>query len=125
MVSPSTIEDIERDGQMSSRISQVNDILSLISEVVTDEGKIETLKSLLSGYLNLSDVAGIVEKYNILENEDVGDEDIDFEGNFEGGDFGGTDFGDSNEPDFDAMNMSEEPPAPREEPSDTNITPEA
>lgn len=125
MVSPSTIEDIERDEQMSSRISQVNDILSLISEVVTDEGKIETLKSLLSGYLNLSDVAGIVEKYNILENEDVGDEDIDFEGNFEGGDFGGTDFGASNEPDFDAMNMSEEPPAPREEPSDTNITPEA
>jgi len=125
MVSPSTIEDIERDEQMSSRISQVNDILSLISEVVTDEGKIETLKSLLSGYLNLSDVAGIVEKYNILENEDVGDEDIDFEGNFEGGDFGGTDFGASNEPDFDAVNMSEEPPAPREEPSDTNITPEA
>lgn len=94
MVSPSTIEDIERDEQMSNRISQVNDIMSLISETVTDEGKVETLKTLLSNYLNLSEIAAIVDKYNILENEETSDEDIDFEGNFEGGDFGGTDFSD-------------------------------
>lgn len=92
MVSPSTIEDIERDEQMSNRISQVNDIMSLISETVTDEGKVETLKTLLSNYLNLSEIAAIVDKYNILENEETSDEDMDFEGDFEGGDFGGTDF---------------------------------
>jgi hypothetical protein len=87
MVSPSTIEDIERDEQMSNRINQVGDIMQLISEVVTDKGKLETLESLLCTYLNLSEVSGIVDKYNILENEDVSDEDIDFDGDY--GDDGG------------------------------------
>lgn len=101
MVSPSTIEDIERDEQMSNRINQVGDIMQLISEVVTDKGKLETLKSLLSTYLNLSEVSGIVDKYNILENEDVGDEDIDFEGDY--GDDGGIDLNYN-------MNEPSEPP---------------
>ena len=101
MVSPSTIEDIERDEQMSNRINQVGDIMQLISEVVTDKGKLETLESLLSTYLNLSEVSGIVDKYNILENEDVSDEDIDFEGDY--GDDGGIDLNYN-------MNEPSEPP---------------
>ena len=102
MVSPSTIEDIERDEQMSNRINQVGDIMQLISEVVTDKGKLETLESLLSTYLNLSEVSGIVDKYNILENEDVSDEDIDFEGDY-GDDGGGIDLNYN-------MNEPSEPP---------------
>lgn len=73
MVSPSTIEDIERDEQTSNRINQIGDIMSLVGEVVTDEGKLEVLKSLLSSYVNLSNISGIIEKYNILENEEDSD----------------------------------------------------
>ena len=129
MVSPSTIEDIERDEQMSNRISQVNDIMSLISDTVTDEGKVETLKTLLSTYLNLSEIAAIVDKYNILENEETSDEDIDFDSDFEGGDFGGTDFSNVGgpepgpEPMSTEFETSTETSTPPESTSD--ITPEA
>lgn len=77
MVSPATIEDIERDEQMSNRINQVSDILSLISEVVDDQGKIDTLVHLLSEYLNLSEIAGIIKDHNILES--TGSNDIEFD----------------------------------------------
>ena len=77
MVSPATIEDIERDEQMSNRINQVNDILNLISEVVDDQGKIDTLVHLLSEYLNLSEIAGIIKDHNILES--TGSNDIEFD----------------------------------------------
>lgn len=129
MVSPSTIEDIERDEQMSNRISQVNDIMSLISDTVTDEGKVETLKTLLSTYLNLSEIAAIVDKYNILENEETSDEDIDFDSDFEGGDFGGTDFSNVGGPEpgpepmsteFETSTETSTPPEPT-----SDMTPEA
>ena len=77
MVSPATIEDIERDEQMSNRINQVSDILNLISEVVDDQGKIDTLVHLLSEYLNLSEIAGIIKDHNILES--TGSNDIEFD----------------------------------------------
>ena len=77
MVSPATIEDIERDEQMSNRINQVSDILNLISEVVDDQGKIDTLVHLLSEYLNLSEIAGIIQDHNILES--TGSDDIEFD----------------------------------------------
>ena len=77
MVSPATIEDIERDEQMSNRINQVSDILNLISEVVDDQGKIDTLVHLLSEYLNLSEIAGIIKDHNILESR--GSNDIEFD----------------------------------------------
>lgn len=92
MVPPSTIEDIERDEQLSTRISQVNDIMGLISDVITDEGKVEVLESLLSSFLNLSDIAAVIEKYN-LATEGSDESNMDFEGSYNGGDFGGTDFG--------------------------------
>lgn len=77
MVSPSTIEDIERDEQMSNRIGQVRDIMDLISEITDDSGKLETLVNLLSEYLNLSEIAGIIQNNSIVQDED-GD-DIDFD----------------------------------------------
>ncbi len=77
MVSPATIEDIERDEQMSNRINQVSDILNLISEVVDDQGKIDTLVHLLSEYLDLSEIAGIIKDHNILESR--GSNDIEFD----------------------------------------------
>lgn len=96
MVSPATIEDIERDEQTSNRLNQIGDILSLISEVVTDKGKVEALKTLLSSYVNLSNISGIIDRFNILENEDEGeiddfdefgdyDDDIDIMGSRGGG----------------------------------------
>ena len=98
MVSPATIEDIERDEQMSNRINQVSDILNLISEVVDDQGKIDTLVHLLSEYLNLSEIAGIIKDHNILES--TGSNDIEFDDI--GGDRGDTynNFGSSSD-DFD------------------------
>lgn len=130
MVPPSTIEDIERDEQLSNRISQVNDIMGLISEVITDEGKVEVLESLLSSFLNLSDVAGIVKKYN-LATEGSDESEMDFEGTYEGGDFGGTDFSGGGGGDFEPpMNSgpddfgSPEDFSPPTEPA-SDITPEA
>lgn len=131
MVPPSTIEDIERDEQLSNRISQVNDIMGLISEVVTDEGKVETLKSLLSSFLNLSEVAAIIEKYN-LATEGSEESNMDFEGTYDGGDFGGTDFsnvgpgpsmGDIDRGGGPEDFGSNETPTP--EPSTPDMTPEA
>lgn len=116
MVSPATIEDIERDEQMSNRINQVSDILNLISEVVDDQGKIDTLVHLLSEYLNLSEIAGIIKDHNILES--TGSNDIEFDDI--GGDRGDTynNFGSSSD-NFDMednfsvsepdMNVSPEP----------------
>lgn len=101
MVSPSTIEDIERDEQTSNRISQVSDIMNLISESVTEEGKFKVLVSLLSNYLNLSEISSIIQQHSTVEttNEDseFGEEDNEF-GDYDsyrddmGGEFGTDEF---------------------------------
>ena len=98
MVAPSTIEDMERDEQTSNRINQVGDIINLVQDVVTDEGRFEILTSLLSSYLNLSEIAAIMEKYSVIDENANTDYD-DFDGHEYSGDtninLGGFDSGPS------------------------------
>ena len=136
MVAPSTIEDIERDEQMSNRINQVGDIINLISEVIDDEGKVEALTNLLSTYLNLPEISTIVQDHNIAEGgEDEFSDDMvdDFEpmshGTSGGHNFD-SDFGagpmSSPEPmDMGGAEMSEPSGGAEEGPSEPSITPEA
>lgn len=139
MVAPSTIEDIERDEQMSNRINQVGDIINLVSEVIDDKGKVETLTNLLSTYLNLPEISNIVENHNIANEggDELGDEDgmvDDFEPMSHGTDFSGgsgdMDFGDMmNSPmptDMgNEMSSSTEGPSEPSEPSEPTMSPEA
>ena len=139
MVAPSTIEDIERDEQMSNRINQVGDIINLVSEVIDDKGKVETLTNLLSTYLNLPEISNIVENHNIADagEDELGDEDgmvDDFEPMSQGTDFssssGDMDFGDMmNSPmptDMgNEMSGPAEGPSEPSEPSEPTMSPEA
>lgn len=112
MVSPATIEDIERDEQTSNHIGQVRDIMDLVAEVITDKGKLEVLENLLSNYLNMSDIAGILDANTIVQDDNSDNITDDFGGG-EGGsdrDFGPPMRGGS---DFDSgfdMNMSSPSP---------------
>lgn len=119
MVSPATIEDIERDEQMANRISQVSDILNLIAEVTDDEGKIETLVHLLSEYLNLSEIAAIIEDHNILESD--GTDNIEFDD--VGGGSGGNTFNDFGPRGGSSFDMDREDNFSVSEP-DMNVSPE-
>ena len=94
MVAPSTIEDIERDEQMSNRINQVGDIINLISEVIDDKGKVEALVNLLSTYLNLPEIATIVTDNNIAESgeDEFADDMVDDFEPMSHGTSGGQDF---------------------------------
>ena len=141
MVSPATIEDMERDEQMTSHISQCRDITDLVSEVTTDKGKLEVLLSLLSSYLGLPDIANIVENNSVvLEDESLDDEFDDFEDDdFDGSDRGSggfdrhsfdrpSDMG-MNEPEVSFEGPAEGPSnfeiEPSAEPTEPTITPEA
>lgn len=111
MVAPSTIEDMERDEQTSNRINQVGDIINLVQDVVTDEGRFEILTSLLSSYLNLSEIAAIMEKYSVIDENANTDYD-DFDGHEYSGDtninLGGFDSSPSDSGmDFDMPDMGE------------------
>lgn len=125
MVSPATIEDMERDDQTSNRINQASDIMGLVEGSTTESGKVDILINLLTTYLGLPEIAEIIESNQLIEddNDDFDDfDDMDSgvpshrppsHGNFEGpnDDFGGgpdigtdTDFdmddGDTTQPDM-------------------------
>lgn len=74
MVSPSTVEDSERDEQLNDRINQTRDILDLtdIAEV-TQGTKNKVLVKLLKDFVNVPDVADLVSKD--LEQQDTDEED--------------------------------------------------
>ena len=96
MVSPATIEDVERDELMSSHITQCRDISDLADDVVTEEGRVEIKKTLFSSHLGLPDIADIIEQYNIATptgEDEFGMED-DFSDDYEGPS------GDSSRPSF-------------------------
>lgn len=93
MVRPTTIEDMERDEQVSSRVGQVSDLMNLLDTAVTDKGKLEILTSFLNTYLNLPEVAELLEKYQASEGQE-GDMSFDGVSGGSSGGFGGpTDFG--------------------------------
>lgn len=91
MVSPATIEDIERDEQMSTHIGHVRDILDILGDTVNEEGRTEVILNLLNSYLNLPEVAQIVEKYSTADTADDSMDDgfDDFDSDFGGS---GSDF---------------------------------
>lgn len=60
MVSPSTLEDAERDEQMQSRLDQSASMVDLINERTSEQGVEEVVDWLLRDYLKLSDIADIV-----------------------------------------------------------------
>lgn len=136
MVAPATIEDMERDEQISNRVGQVSDIMGLLDAAVTDEGKVEILVNLLTTYLNLPDIASIVEEFSMASDDMGDDEDMDdmdfggsshsssggFGGIDSGGDFGGDDFDDMGGDDFGGDVGGSDDMASPPEPS---MTPEA
>lgn len=136
MVSPATIEDVERDELMNSHISQCRDLSDLADDVITDKGKIETKKFLFSNYLKLPEIADIIDEYSIVSDEDIEDDEFGEDDEFDRGfssssrDFSRPDISgsemdmDIGGPSLDMGRPEIEPAeAPNEPPSD--ITPEA
>ena len=128
MVSPSTIEDTERDEQITSRLTQARDILDMISEKTDDAGIFETVLWILENFLNLTDIADILRDHSI-QHDDTPSFDVESGGGGGAPDFGGPSIGGMSDmggaPDFGDMSDlggSEEMAEPTEEPS---ITPEA
>ena len=128
MVSPSTIEDTERDEQITSRLTQARDILDMISEKTDDAGIFETVLWILENFLNLTDIADILRDHSI-QHDDTPSFDVESGGGGGVPDFGGPSIGGMSDmggaPDFGDMSDlggSEEMAEPTEEPS---ITPEA
>lgn len=91
MVSPATIEDTERDEQISTRLDQANQVLDLIEGKVGDEGVLEVTKWILSEFLHLSDVAEILQQYPATHDDTVSmDDDDEFGGGPSHHSFGGS-----------------------------------
>ena len=65
MVSPSTIEDDDRDQQLDNRINMTSNLFNIINdaEVITQEGKIELVNYLTSSFLNKPEIAKILNDY--------------------------------------------------------------
>lgn len=124
MVSPSTLEDTERDEQINSRLDQASSILQMLQDLVDEAGIKEVLEWLLSDYLSLSDIAEIVKKYSVDRSPETGGNgsDMDFDIDLPTGSPSG-----ERQP-FD-MDMSSETSfesEPMEEPtSEPTITPES
>lgn len=71
MQSPSTTEDSERDETLSNRINIVGSLLDMLTEdVISSEAKKDTLVSLLGSFLNLPEVAEIMEDDNVNPDEE-------------------------------------------------------
>lgn len=128
MVSPSTIEDTERDEQITNRLTQARDILDMISEKTDDAGIFDTVLWILENFLNLTDIADILRDHSI-QHDDTPSFDVESGGRGGAPDFGGPSIGGMSDmggaPDFGDMSDlggSEEMAEPTEEPS---ITPEA
>lgn len=125
MVSPSTLEDTERDEQIQTRLDQASSILQLMQDLVDERGIKEVLEWLLSDYLSLSDIAEIVKKYKVDTSPEQGGDngDMNFDIDLPGG--GGSPMGGS--PDFgmDMSSESEFESEPETGGEETTITPEA
>lgn len=121
MVSPSTIEDAERDEQLQSRLDQASSIIDMIDGKTTEVGILETVKWILTEFLKLSDVSDILSKYPAIQDSDNsfepphgGDRDIDIDINGGGGydNFGGPDMGYESEETYEPEAESEPTMAP-------------
>lgn len=126
MVSPATIEDTERDEQLSTRLDQAQRIIEMLESRLTEEGVNEAVQWLYAEFLKISDLAELIRNHpqnNGMDGEDEFGDDFGSDmGHIGGGggDIGGGDFGG----DFDDSGM-EEPSGP-EPPSDdgSSMSPE-
>ena len=93
MVSPSTVEDQERDETMSSRMGLVNDILSLFSDEQLANAKTrkEVMIYLINNYLSEPELADML-KADTTINESETDEVDEFDSGFDDDNFD-SDFG--------------------------------
>lgn len=128
MVSPSTLEDTERDEQTQTRLDHASRILEMLEGKVSDEGIKKVTEWILNNYLNLNDLSEILEQYTTTHDETPG---LDMSDDM-GRDFGGSSMshsspigglGGSSDIDF-SSETTEEPEISMEEPN-TSITPEA
>ena len=128
MVSPSTIEDTERDEQLNNRLNQASDILSMIDGKTDEKGIFEVILWILENFLNLSDISEILKEHvvkvdetNSFDPETSPTDDVDDFGGMHSSPTGGGGF----EPDFGPSGGGDmEFETEFEEPS-TEITPEA
>ena len=110
MVSPATIEDVERDEQLQNRLNQASDIIGMVEGKIDDEHMLEVVDWLIGTYLNLPDVQDILQKSNAQHDDSPGYHAGEGGHDFGGGGMGGgsfdgpdVDFGfDSAEPTMDA-----------------------
>ena len=124
MVSPSTIEDTERDEQLQSRLDQASSIIDMIDGKTTEVGILETVEWILNEFLKLSDVADILKKYPAVTDTSNGFEPP--RGGGPGGDIdinigGGDEFGGMSGGGFEGETFEE----PTETETEPSMTPEA
>ena len=141
MVSPSTVEDAERAETLANNISQVRDLMDLVSELPEDD-QMQILAQLFSEKLNLTDISDIIQEYADKLEAENSDEDTDefgdnddfnddFDNDFNhsggghrlgGSDSIGSEFNDFEEPNFEMETETNlEMPTPPPQPE---ITPE-
>lgn len=95
MVSPSTIEDDDRDQQLDNRINMMSNIIDMVksSEAFTKEGETELITYLTSTFLNKPEISKILENNIAPEPEKEQSEESSGDQNFGGSSGGGiTDF---------------------------------
>lgn len=97
MVSPSTVEDSERDEVMDNRMNMVGTFLDLIGDdtMFNSETKKSVLLYFINNFLNEPDIAEILEEDKTVEEDQEGSDESDM-----GGDFS-TDFDSGGSSDFD------------------------
>lgn len=111
MVSPSTMEDQERDEQMGSRMDLIGTFIDLLGERYTDETIKEVFEYFVDYYLSDNELSEILKKdpgiiEDEIQDEDMEDNSSDFDGGFEGTE----DFGSGFEDDLsgDEFDINEE-----------------
>jgi len=92
MVSPSTIEDQERDDILSKRLDMVNTFMGLMEDKINPKTQKEMLIYFINNYLNEPEIANIfVQDDTVKENEsEESEEDIMDDGMDSFNDFGGS-----------------------------------
>lgn len=124
MVSPSTIEDDDRDQQLDNRINMTSNLFNIINdaEVITQDGKIELVNYLTSSFLNKPEIAKILNEY-VKEPQH---EDTEVSDDLEGNSMSNSSNMSSNDFDFNdlpSVDISDVPPTNNEKPeSDADIT---
>ena len=124
MVSPSTIEDDDRDQQLDNRINMTSNLFNIINdaEVITQDGKIELVNYLTSSFLNKPEIAKILNEH-VKEPQH---EDAEVSDDLEGNSMSTSSNMSSNDFDFNdlpSVDISDVPPTDNEESeSDADIT---